>query len=109
MITVIPENERFSILTNNNTYKNTTIKALKNDLLQLDYASNQLPYEAVLLKSKTLFSNAENTLKKLVFISDFQQKENNFSPKQDSLIQIHTVQLKPVNSNNISIDSVFYC
>ena len=107
LITEIPEDETISILTNNDLYKNTSVKAIKNDLLQLDYASNQLHYDAVLLKSKTLFSKDVNSIKKLILLSDFQQNKNNFVPKQDSLIQIHAVQLKPVNSNNISIDSIY--
>ncbi|WP_452232149.1 BatA domain-containing protein [Lacinutrix sp. MEBiC02595] len=106
VLTEVPEDESISIITNNQTFKNTTIKAIKNDLLQLDYAPNQLNYDAVLLKSKTLFSK-ENSIKNLVFISDFQEKENRFNPKTDSLIKVHAVALKPVNTNNISVDSVY--
>ncbi|MDO6596827.1 BatA domain-containing protein [Oceanihabitans sp. 2_MG-2023] len=107
LITEVPEDENISIITNNQTFKNTTLKAIKNDLLQLDYAPNQLSYEAVLLKSNTLFTKETNRNKNLIFISDFQEKGNNFNPKIDSLIQIHAVALKPVNTNNVSIDSVY--
>ena len=107
IITEVPEDENISIITNNQTFKNTTLKAIKNDLLQLEYAPNQLSSDAVLLKSKTLFNKNTNSLKNLVFISDFQEKEKNFQPKADSLIQIHAVALQPVNTNNISVDSVY--
>ncbi|MFD2823664.1 BatA domain-containing protein [Lacinutrix iliipiscaria] len=107
IITEVPEDETVSILTNQQTFKNTSIKAIKNDLLQLDYASNQLNYNAVLLKSKTLFSKENKSVKNLVFISDFQQKETPFNPSLDSVIRLHTVALKPVNTNNIAIDSVY--
>ncbi|MFD2541605.1 BatA domain-containing protein [Lacinutrix gracilariae] len=107
IITEVPEDENISIITNNQSFKNTSIKAIKNELLQLDYAANQLNYDAVLLKSKTLFSKNTNSIKNLIFISDFQEKENRFQLQTDSLIHVHAVALKPVNTNNISIDSVY--
>ena len=108
IISNIAEDENISILTNDNAYKNTTIKAVKNDLLQLDYSSNSLNYEAVLLKGRKLFTNLSSpSLKKMVVISDFQEKEIAFNPKTDSLIDIHVVKLTPVNTNNISIDSAY--
>ncbi|MBU2938671.1 BatA domain-containing protein [Lacinutrix sp. C3R15] len=107
IITEVPKDQNISIITNNQSFKNTSIKAIKNDLLQLDYAANQLNYDAVLLKSKTLFSKNTNSIKNLIFVSDFQEKENRFQLKTDSLINVHAVALKPVNTNNISIDSVY--
>ena len=103
----IPEDENISIITNDKTFRNTTIKAIRNDLLQLDYSQNQMGFDAVLLKSKTFFSKDESRVKNLVLISDFQQQENNFNPKVDSLISLHAVSLKPVNTSNISVDSVY--
>ncbi|WP_248723396.1 BatA and WFA domain-containing protein [Seonamhaeicola sp. ML3] len=103
----IPEDETVSIITNNSTFKNTTTKVIKNDLLQLQYSSNQLSLDAVLLKSNALLSQKKNTLKNLIFISDFQQKNSSFNPNLDSLTTLHLVKLEPINSNNVSIDSAF--
>lgn len=103
----VPEDENISLITNDDTFKNTTMKAIKNDLLQLDYSSNRLTPEAALLKSNTFFSKQKNTLKNVVFISDFQQDTSEFAPKMDSLTNLHLVQLKPVNTNNIAIDSAY--
>jgi hypothetical protein len=107
IITNVPETQTFSLLTNDNTFKNTTIKAIKNDLLQLDYSAKALSYEAALLKAKTLFSKDKSSLKHIVFISDFQQQATGFNPPKDSLTNLLAVQLKPVNSNNVSIDSAY--
>ena len=107
VISNVPENETVSIITNDNTFQNTTIKAIKNELLQLDYASTPISYQSALLKSKTFFSKQPNTVKNLVFISDFQQNNHRFSIASDSLINLHLVQLKPENTNNISIDTAF--
>lgn len=103
----VPEDDNISLITNDNTYRNTTIKAIKNDLLQLDYSSNKLTQEAALLKSNTLFSKQATTLKNLVFISDFQQDTSSFNIKSDSLINLHFVKLEPINTNNTAIESAF--
>lgn len=103
----VPEDENISLLTNDRVFKNTTIKAIKNDLLQLEYASNSLPLQAAVLKSNTYFSKQKNTLKNLVFISDFQEDQSEFAPITDSLNFVHLVQLKPINSNNVAIDSAY--
>jgi Aerotolerance regulator N-terminal len=107
IISHVPENNNISLITNDNVYRNTTIKAIKNDLLQLDYSAKSMSYESVLLKSKTLFSKESGRLKNMVFISDFQQQKTNFNPITDSLTNILAVQLKPVNNNNVAIDSAY--
>ncbi|GGG45799.1 BatA domain-containing protein [Bizionia arctica] len=107
VINNVDPTESLTLFTNNNTYKNTTIGAIKNELLQLDYTSNQLNYDAVLLKGKNLFKNNTGNLKQLVLISDFQTKESRFNPTLDSLIRINAVQLQPVTTNNLSVDSLF--
>ncbi|KJD33019.1 membrane protein [Tamlana nanhaiensis] len=107
LITNIPEDDNISIFTNNSSYKNTTIKAIKNDLLQLDYTANPTPIDAVLLKGKSSFSNKKNTVRNLILVSDFQKSELNLETKNDTLTQLHLVQLEPVNTNNIAIDSAY--
>jgi len=107
IITNVPKDETISMFTNDNVFKNTTIKAIKNDLLRLGYSSNSLTSEAALLKSKTFFNKKSNTLRTIVLISDFQKFENKFEIKKDSLYRLNLVQLKPVNKNNIAIDSLY--
>ena len=107
IINNVSDDENISVITNDNVYKNTTIKAIKNDLLQLDYSSNELTLDAALLKTKTAFSNKKGILKNLIFISDFQNDNTNFKPLIDSLTNLNFVKLQPVNTNNIAIDSVF--
>lgn len=107
LIENLPENQNLSIVTNTETYLNTTIKAIKNDLLQLNYSSNQLSYNAALLKAKKTFNNQDNTVKNLIFISDFQQKNTDFTIKKDTNLTVNLVQLKPESTSNISIDSLY--
>ncbi len=103
----IPEDENFTLVTNDDVFRNTTITAIQNDLLNIKYAGNQLSYDAALIKSKKYFSNNESTIKNLVFISDFQQKKEGFKAGKDSSVQVNLVHLKPVNTNNILVDSVY--
>lgn len=107
IINNVPEDETFSMVTNNTVFKNTTIDALKNDLLKLDYSANQIPHEAALMKSQSQFSNKKGVIKNLVYISDFQQDQSDFKPKTDSLTQLHLVKLLAINKNNIALDGVF--
>ena len=107
IIKTLADNENITLFTNDITYKNTTLNAIKNNLIKLSYSSNQLTYDAAVLKGKKEFSKDNSTLKNLVLISDFQQKNEPLNFETDSLIDIKLVQLKPINSKNINIDSVF--
>ena len=106
IISNVPEAENISLITNDNAFRQTTVKTITNDLLQLNYSTNQLPYDAAVLKSKKYFSKNQNTIKNLVFVSDFQQKELNFNTNNNET-NLSLVQLKPVSKANISIDSLY--
>ena len=107
IISNVPENENISIFTNDAIFKNTSLKAIKNDLLKLNYSSNALTSEAALLKSKTFLNEKTNTLNNIILITDFQEDESNIEIKSDSLNNLNFVKLNPVNKNNIAIDSLY--
>lgn len=103
----IDENEPISIFTNDASFNKTTIKAIKNDLIQLKHSPNQLAYDATVLKGKQLFSNDHSAIKNLVMVSDFQQKKNTLTATNDSIINLKLVQLTPTNRTNIAVDSIY--
>ena len=103
----IDENETMSLFTNDANFYNTSIKAIKNDLIQLKHSPNQLDYDAVILKGKKAFSDDEGSVKNLVLISDFQQKQKALSISNDSVVNLKLVQLKPSVTHNIAVDSVY--
>jgi hypothetical protein len=107
IINTLPEDETISLFTNDNTYKNTTVKALRNDLIQLSHSPTQLNYEAAYLKGKQLFSNSGLATKNLILVSDFQQNGNPLRFATDSLLQLKLVQPKSKFISNISIDSLY--
>ncbi|WP_299390838.1 BatA domain-containing protein [uncultured Gelidibacter sp.] len=103
----VDENETISIFTNDLQFINTSIKAIRNDLIELSYTPNQLDYEAILLKGEKTFSKDKGSTKNFVLISDFQHNKDDLSIKNDSLINYCLVQLKPTKSANVSIDSLY--
>lgn len=107
IINTFPEDEPISLFTNDATYKNTTVKALKNDLIQLGHSPNQLNYDAVYLKGKQMFQNKGAATQNLILVSDFQQKDKALGFETDSTVQLKLVQPKSSLVANISIDSVY--
>ena len=107
IINTIPEDEQISLFTNGQTYRNTTVKAIKNDLIQLPFSPKQLNYDAAYLKGKQLFSNDAASTKNLVMVSDFQQKDNPLNFETDSTLQLKLVQPKSNLVTNVSIDTVY--
>jgi predicted DNA binding CopG/RHH family protein len=102
-----PKNAPITLFTNNNTFSNTTIAAIQNDLLSLNFSQNQLPLEAITLKATSLFSTASNSIKNLIVISDFQKnKEASLKPSKE--LNNYYIQLAPSKVENIAIDSIFY-
>ncbi|WP_405572155.1 BatA domain-containing protein [Winogradskyella sp. Asnod2-B02-A] len=107
IINTLPEDETISLFTNDKTFRNTTVKSLKNDLIQLSHSPTQLNYDATYLKGKQLFSNQGAATRNLVLVSDFQQKGNLLNFEADSTIQLQLVQPKSTLVSNISIDSIY--
>ncbi|KGK29707.1 BatA domain-containing protein [Cellulophaga sp. E6(2014)] len=102
-----PKNTPITLFTNNNTFSNTTIAAIQNDLLSLNFSQNQLPLEAITLKATSLFSTTSNSIKNLIVISDFQKnKEASLKPSKE--LNNYYIQLAPSKVENIAIDSIFY-
>ncbi|SRX73565.1 BatA domain-containing protein [Aequorivita antarctica] len=97
--------EKLSWFTNNSDRKNVSPQDFKNEVLSITYSQNQLTPSQVLLKVNQLFSNEKDVLKRLVYLSDFQQKEA--FPKIPEDLIVDVVQLKPVKASNIAIDSVY--
>ncbi|RCW92629.1 BatA domain-containing protein [Winogradskyella arenosi] len=107
IINSIPETESISLYTNTETFRNTSLKTLKKDLIQLEFAPNQLSYEAAYLKGKQLFLDQGDTSKHLILVSDFQQQTKALQFEADSTVQVTLVQPQINDRSNISIDSVY--
>lgn len=94
-----------TVFTNNKTLNTNN---LKNELIGIDYSSKTLNFETALLQLNSFNKKKENTLYKNVFISDFQQKNfSEISNKNNLQTEVTFVQLKPISTDNIFIDSVY--
>ncbi|NNK40580.1 MAG: hypothetical protein HKP45_08020, partial [Winogradskyella sp.] len=107
IINTIEDTETINVFTNDEEFKTASFKAIKNDLINLSYSSQQYDYESVILKGKQLFSNDPSSLKQLIVVSDFQRKNENFNRSVDTALALTLVKLEPTSASNISIDSVF--
>jgi hypothetical protein len=98
--------KNLSWLTNDFSKKNVSHQDFKNDILSVNYSQKQLTPREVLLKSNQLFSkNNPSSEKRLIFISDFQTKEAFPETPEDIIIDV--VQLKHIETSNISIDTAY--
>lgn len=95
----------FGWFTNDSERKNTSLQDFKNEVLNIEYSSNQLSPSQVLLKANQLFPQEKSNQKRLIYISDFQTLEN--FPEIPEDILVDAVQLQPVKKSNIALDSVF--
>ncbi|MFI2743721.1 BatA domain-containing protein [Zhouia sp. PK063] len=106
LITNFQENDSVTIFTNNETYANTTIKNIQNDLLHIKYTSNNLSTKEIYLKARSFFKNSKND-HQLYLISDFQKNNNVFEVIKDSSFTTNYIQLQPEKIDNLSIDSAW--
>ena len=106
VITGFDENEKIGLLTNDKSYKSTSLKDLKTGLLSMKYSQNQLDLNTLILKGKGMFSESKTSSKTLVIVSDFQQQNEEILSVLDTSIRVVLVPLKPINTSNSYIESV---
>lgn len=104
----IPEDNEFTLFTNDNVFRNTSLKAIQNELLILPHTSKQLQLDEIYLKANTLFKADDNTLKNLMVISDFQQRMARTTADSLTNIQKNLIQIASPELQNIAIDSVYF-
>jgi hypothetical protein len=106
VITGFDATEKIGVFTNSQSYKSTSLKDLKTELLFLKYSQNQLDLNTVILKGTSLFSDSKTSSKTLIIVSDFQQQEDETLSVVDTSIRVVLVPLKPINTANSYIESV---
>ncbi|NHF59175.1 hypothetical protein FK220_007480 [Flavobacteriaceae bacterium TP-CH-4] len=107
LIRSVPKDQRFTLFTNEQVFRDVTIEGIQNQLLAVSYSSKQLNLEEIFLKGSTFFSQDAATEKNLIVLSDFQTRIA--SSKTDSLIGTitHLVKMTPDKRDNVSLDSAF--
>jgi hypothetical protein len=99
----LPDDRDFNLFTNTEQYKNTD----KSDLQKIGYSVSQLNFETVLLQAKNTFSKDPSTHKKLLLISDFQEKFKFPLTFNSQGITLYPLARHPERLENIQVDSAF--
>ena len=108
LIEAIPNENTFSLFTNNTLFKNVNLKDIQNDLLRLEHSSKQLNLNEIYLKANTLFKNDPASIKNLVVVSDFQQHmAGSIEADTTTNVQKNLIALGRNAIQNISIDSIY--
>ncbi|EAR12792.1 hypothetical protein PI23P_09200 [Polaribacter irgensii 23-P] len=98
-------NNRYSLLTNTNFYKDLNTTELKKILLSVENSPLKLDLKTVFLKIKQENKIKTKTLHRNILISDFQSSsENKFT---NVTTDFTAIQLVGTKKDNISIDSVY--
>lgn len=101
------QNSNFTLITNDEIFRDLDAKSLKKELIDLQYSPNKLDLNTVLLKVKSNYSYKTNTSNKIILISDFQFI--NIENKIDFTIvntPISMLRLTPKEAQNIYLDSI---
>lgn len=103
----LPKDNTFSLFTNEKVFNNIKIADIREELLTLSYTYDQLEIKDIFLKGQNFFSQDKNSIKYLVLVSDFQNREP--IRESDSLgnIQTFIVQPIPETLDNSVLDSAF--
>jgi hypothetical protein len=104
IVSSFPEAVNFTLFTNQQTFPQSNISDLRNDILDLKISPTSLDASQLKLQAQTLFGKSDKS-KKLVVLSDFQ----NFSPAEIADLpdaEIYVTHLKPSEKPNVAIDSI---
>ncbi len=101
-------NQKISLLTNNDFFKNSTPENLKNELMSIKYYPHKLELSTLLLQLNSNKSNKTNTLNKSILISDFQNINNKTKIDVTNVnFPIQLLKTTPTKINNIYIDRIY--
>jgi len=107
LIEAIPKESTFSLFTNDQVFKDVTLKEIQNELLELGYSGRQLQLDEIELTAQTLFTPDSSRIRNSILISDFQERIISERTETNARINKHLLQLSPDNASNIVIDTAF--
>ena len=99
-----PENQNFSLITNNQTFWNTDIKSIQKELQNLKYAASKFDLDSQIAKIKTRKSNFK---KDIIIITDAVGVKVNQLKSDDENLNTFFIIPKAEKSENVSVDSVY--
>lgn len=104
LIAALPEDQQVSIYTLDKSYPETTVAAVRNDLLELGYSNKSFDLNQVLFQLEELKS--KNKSSDVVVISDFQNIID-LQPLRSAGQKTSLVTIKPNSEKHVSVDSLY--
>lgn len=98
-----PENQRFSLVTNTETFWDTDIKSIQKELQNLQYSATPFQLDFLLTKIET---KKHNSPKDIFIITDAVNAQSKSIEKLDKNSPVYYWIPKAENQNNVSIDAV---
>lgn len=102
----LPQEQEFTLFTNNSTLPTGSIKALRQELQEIEFSPDQLDWRSVELTARKLFSDNPGTQKNFIAVSDFQTKAGGMDLGDEQDLRLRLIQLQPENTTNVSVDSI---
>lgn len=99
-----PENQQFSLITNNNAYWDTDIKSIQKDLQNMSLSD--VPFRPDFLVTKAQAKHP-NTGKDIVVITDAVNLDSKDISKLDKNSPVYFIVPEAENTNNVAIDSMY--
>lgn len=99
-----PENQQFSLITNNNAWWDTDVKSIQKDLQNLKYSD--VPFRPDFLLTKA-DAKKQHTGKDIVVITDAVNLDNRNISKLNSGTPTYFIVPEAENTANVSVDSVY--
>ncbi|WP_424493559.1 BatA domain-containing protein [Salinimicrobium sp. GXAS 041] len=103
----LPQERPFSLFTNDLEWKNITLRAVQNDLQQIDYSAQSLRWKDVILKANDLSSKNRNASVNFIAISDFRKTRERDYFSLPAEFNTRLVQVHAQNKRNISVDTAW--
>lgn len=102
----MPDDFHFSLLTNDQRFKNSSLKSLSETLLNLQFSSDPVSFESVLLRAKSLLSKSMAVSREFWMISDFRD-DKQWNNTQSDFDEVHAVRLLSKDRQNINLDTAY--
>jgi hypothetical protein len=106
LLQTLPEDLRFSLVTQSESYRDVRIGELEQQLLDLDFSPATLSPEEVRLRTASRFSASDSSIRELWILSDFAGWDPGAWEGWD-LAEVKAVPLAPESRENTAIDSAY--
>ncbi|MBZ9786523.1 BatA domain-containing protein [Psychroflexus sp. CAK57W] len=98
------EEQRFSLFTNDRTWKNVTKNDIKADFFSIDFAPDHLSFENLLLQAESMFQKRESS-HSLFIISDALNFKDDIRLKPGNDLNLNLIIKQPASLENFNIAS----